>query len=588
MRGVTLTRFPKIGQLLREHQLNLLYLFALSALMLIPAAMSPLFSKVFTDDILNLGALDWLPMLLFMMAFVAAFTAALTLLQQLIIQRLSNKIELIGASTYIYKLLKSPLSLFTGADVSALLGKAGSAAAVSGIVTTGIVTTLFSIINFAMYLVFMLRLNVWMTLICLALGVLVHILSRYEGKLIAKFSSKDDSVLVEDNAGTLGTIDTRVATRGLESIENIKSSASEMRFFQRLMGIKVATVHARRPGDYTAACAPLLSFPSMLFGNLLLFTAALMIMDQRFTVGSYLAFSAYANAIFAPLNAMLGISKQFKGYEGALTGYYDMVAKDDALSGTLPEHNALPNQKLSGHIELKNLHFGYDPEQLVIDGLDLEIMPGERVAIIGKSGAGKSTLLKLLRGLYAPTSGEVLLDSTPADSIDKHTMRSSVGSANQQIRIFSASLQDNITLWDDSLTGQAVYKAASDAQLHADITSLDGAYQHMLNENGLNLSGGQKQRLEIARALLRNPTIVLLDEVIGSIDPSRIKHIQHALTKRGCTVMMVTHSVSAVRDYDRIIVMDEGKIIASGSHQELLDDSEYYVSLLKTEGWIPS
>ncbi len=580
-------KLPRLRQLLREHWTELCYLLALAALMLIPATVSPVFRKVFTDDVLQKNAREWLPTLLMVMAFVSLFSAMLMLLQQLVQKKLANKIELMGASAYIYRLLRSPLSLFTGADPTALLGKANDAKAVSGIATTGLVSSIFTLINLGLYFVLMWRLDWTMALAVVALVALSYAFSRLETKLVAAMTKRAGAVLVTSDAGTLAAIDNQIASKGLQSIETIKSTSGETRFFQRLMGVKVAAVHARRSADYGAAAAPLNSLPQMLFMNLLLLVAALRIMDQRFTVGTYLAFQAYAAAFFGPMGALIGLRKQVKGYEGTLANYDTQLKKDDDAA-FVQARTALRGHKLSGHVRLSNVTFGYVPEKPVLKDISLEVRPGQRVAILGPSGAGKSTLIKLIQGLYAPDAGEVLLDGEAVGSIDPTALQASVGSANQSISIFTATMRDNIALWDDSASEADIFKASTDAQLHEYVASLEGAYQYMLAENGRNLSGGQKQRLEIARALLGSPSLVLLDEVTSSLDPGTADSIQQALIRRGCAVLAVTHVVASVRDYDQIIILMDGQIQAVGTHEQLLKKSEYYASLYQAEGWMPT
>ncbi|MDL2205841.1 ATP-binding cassette domain-containing protein [Eubacteriales bacterium OttesenSCG-928-N13] len=585
MSEVSHTKLQYTQKLIKDNWRNLLYVFVLNLLMLIPAAVSPIYRKVFTDYILTRNVLEWLPILLMLMIGTALFTAAITLFQKLCLTRLANKIEISGGSAYFWRLLRAPMSHFTKNDSSVLLSKMSATKGISGILTNGILTAVFALINAVFYLIMMSRIDWTMSLVVVGLIVVSYLLSMLQTKLMGRATASTSVPMPEENTGTLIKMDERSSATGLRSIETIKGSAGEQQLFQRLMNLKVATVHSRRGTDYSAASAPLSTFSSILFLNLLLFISALRIMEQDMTIGSYLAFQAYASAFFAPMNQMLNLRKQFKGYEASLKSFEGELAQQDAPA---PSADVTSAEKLNGRIEFRDVRFGYDPEQPVIDGFNLTVEPGKRVAIVGQSGAGKSTIIKLLQGLYAPDAGQVLIDGRPVSEIHRATLQHSLGSANQQLSIFSASIKDNITLWDRGISDAEVQRAARAACLHEHIASLNGAYDYELIESGRNLSGGQRQRLEIARALLYDPSIVLMDEATSSLDLNTADRIEKHLQQRHCTLISATQSVGAIRDYDLILVLEDGQIRHQGTHEQLLNDSNYYASLFKSEGWMLS
>lgn len=581
---VSATRLERVRRLLKENKLSIVYLFILNVLLLIPATLAPIFQKVYTDDILLNNMHEWLFTLIAVMLGVAVFSAVITWLKQYCLLQISNRIEILGEGQYFWKLLHSPIAHFVHSNGYALLSKASAFQSVSRMLTMELLSLLFHVINALVYLYFMLRLDTWMTAVVVALVVMSYLTGKLEAKLQRSILAKRAVAGDAPSLSLLNDMDDKISSDGLTNIEIIKSNASESLFFQRLMNVKTAKVNARRDADYKAAYAPFNTIYSTLFLSLLLFISALRIMDRSFSVGAYLAFQAYAVAFFGPMNQILSIRTTFKGYENTLKNLDGLVAAEpDGYAGAV-----VSGKKLEGAVCFRDVSFSYDEGHPAIDHLNLDLRPGQRIAIIGKSGAGKTTVLKLLQGLYRPDAGEITIDGIPVDALDEHVFATSVGSANQEISIFSASVRDNITLWDESVSDAEIYRAASDACIHEYITSLEGAYEYELNENGGNLSGGQRQRLEIARALLYNPSVLLMDEATSSLDPKTTAKIHARIARRGCTLINVTHKLEHARRYDEIIVLRDGAVVARGSHNELLKTSEYYARVYQSESLVHS
>ena len=228
--------------------------------------------------------------------------------------------------------------------------------------------------------------------------------------------------------------------------------------------------------------------------------------------------------------------------------------------------------------------FGYarlgDP---VIEDFSMTVEPGASVAFVGASGCGKSTLSKLIAGLYRPWSGEILFDGKPASEIDRSVFTSSVAVVDQDIILFEDTISNNISMWDESIEDFEVILAARDAQIHDDIMAREGGYAGMVSEGGRDLSGGQRQRLEIARVLAADPSIIIMDEATSALDAKTEYEVVRAVKDRGVTCIIIAHRLSTIRDCDEIIVLDRGKVVERGTHEELYEAGGMYAELVSND-----
>jgi ABC-type bacteriocin/lantibiotic exporter with double-glycine peptidase domain len=314
-------------------------------------------------------------------------------------------------------------------------------------------------------------------------------------------------------------------------------------------------------------------------------------MDGYLTMGMLVAFQSLMMSFLQPFNQMVNLGGVLQDTKAYLTRLDDVFNyQTDKRFDTPSPQNAKKDttlmlsgkSKLSGVLEIKNISFGYSKlEPPLIENFSLTLTPGARVALVGGSGSGKSTIAKLISGLYEPWEGDILYDGLPFHQIPRYLMTNSLSLVDQDIFLFEGTVRDNITMWDETITDLEVTRAAKDACIHDDIASRMGGYYSLMGEGGDNFSGGQRQRIEIARALVINPSILIMDEATSALDTQTEKIIDDNLRKRGCTCVIVAHRLSTIRDADEIIVLKNGKVVERGTHEELMSKDGVYAGLIK-------
>ena len=369
------------------------------------------------------------------------------------------------------------------------------------------------------------------------------------------------------------------AIDSLLNFETVKYFGAESR--------EAARYDAAMQGYETAALKTSYSLGVINIGQALIINTAMVVVmlmsvqgvaDGRISVGGFVAVNAYIMQVMMPLNFLGFVYREIRQ---ALVDMSEMFSLLEQPPEVQDKPGAPPLHVAGGRIEFRDVHFAYDPERAILKGVDLAVEPGQTLAIVGPSGSGKSTIGRLLFRFYDVSAGAVLIDGQDISDVSQNSLHNAIGVVPQDTVLFNDTIYYNIAYGRDAATRAEIEQAAKAAQIHDFVQSLPNGYDTMVGERGLKLSGGEKQRVGIARSLLKNPPILLLDEATSALDTQTEYEIQESLIQmgQGRTVMIIAHRLSTVVHADRIVVLEQGQIVESGSHEELLAHEGRYSHL---------
>ena len=308
----------------------------------------------------------------------------------------------------------------------------------------------------------------------------------------------------------------------------------------------------------------------------------LLIMKGRLNYVDLITFQLYVSAFTTPLRKIANFSETFTNGTAGFMRFLEIMRTEPTLQDA---PGAVELKMAKGEIELKDVHFAYKEDQEVLDGVSLTVHPGEKIGVVGSSGSGKSTLCQLVPRFYDVDSGSICLDGTDVRRITQHSLRSQIGIVQQDVFLFAASIRDNIRYGRPDATDEEVEQAARRAEIYDDIMAMPAGFDTWVGERGTLLSGGQKQRVAIARIFLKNPPVLILDEATSALDSVTEARIQRSFDElaKGRTSLIIAHRLSTIRNADRIVVVEEGKILEEGTHDELLAKGGEYVRLYRVQ-----
>ena len=564
-----------LRQRLAGSEWGLLFVALASLLLVVPGLAAPIFTQIFVDRCLVAGRTEWVLPLLAGMAITAALRAALTWVQQHSLLRLESKLTLTSSYRFFRHVLRLPLEFFAQRYGGEIGARVAINDRVAVLLSGELASQLLNALMAALYLILMLCYDPLLTGVAVIIVALDVLVLRY----VARHRRDVNQRLLQERSKLTGT-----SMAGLQAIETLKATGGEADFFSRWSGLLAKVMGAEQKLSLSTLCLWVVPVLLVSFGTVaILGFGSLRVMSGSLSIGALVAFQSFMASFLAPVGKLVGLGASLQEVEGQLDRLDDVlrapVAPDfaeDKETGRQGDKEKDSNSvsfssaKLAGQLELRNITFGYSPlDPPLIEGFNLHVKPGARVALVGRSASGKSTVAKLITGLYQPWSGEVLLDGLPRAEVARPLLCNSLAMVDQDFFLFEGAVREVLTLWDETVAEEDVIQAAKDACIHEDIAARPGGYGSMVEEGGRNFSGGQRQRLEIARALATNPSLLVLDEATSALDPVTEKMIDDNLRRRGCTCVIIAHRLSTIRDCDEIIVLEQGKIVQRGTHGEL-------------------
>ena len=534
------------------------------------------FSRVFLDYLLPGRNPSWVLPFFLGLSLLIAIQVTTSFIQAMYSLRIDGKMSAVGHATYVWKLLRLPMTFFSQRMSGDIEFRKESNSTIASQLVNTLAPLVISAAMMVFYLVVMIRYSRVLTLVGLSSVLINLLLSRY----ISKKRVNITRVAMCDQGKLAGT-----TTGAMDMIETIKASGSENGYFERWAGYQASAntqnVRLIRLNQYLGMVPSVVSGISSV---LIMVIGVWFVMQGEFTVGMIMAFQSFLNNFMRPAAQLTAAGQSIQELRT------DMERVEDVMK--YPDDPMLENHgkevetytKLSGRLSMRHVTFGYSSlNPPLIEDFNLELEPGQRVAFVGFSGCGKSTLAKLITGLYQPWSGEILLDDQPVASIDRNILAGSVAVVDQDITMFEDTIANNIRMWDSSIQDFEVIMAANDARMHEEIMQRDGDYQYRITEGGKDFSGGQRQRLEIARVLAQDPTMIIMDEATSALDASTEYEVVNSIKDRGISCVVIAHRLSTIRDCDEIIVMDQGKVVERGTHEQLMANGGLYIQLVGSE-----
>ena len=573
---------PSVMRSLRQYldgfRVSIGVAFFIGLALVVPGLLMPWLLGRFVDEVL-VAHLDGVAVPLLLGLIAAAVARSLLLaVQARVLMDTFGRAARVSARRFFAHALALPMTFYSQRSAGEIAARVDLNERVAETISADLARLALDFLTASFFLALMVRLNAGLALVvaaCLALELFAwRALARRTAE-----SSQELSVQAGKLAG--------MATGGLANIESIKAGGQEEALFLKWIGLQVQYINASiRAQRYMMTLGQVPAVLELAAYLAVLGLGSALIMNGTFSVGDLVAFQVLLAGFTAPVHALFSHTQKLQTLRG------DLARLDDVLHHA-PEEGvvvdaAAPDdapQRLVGALEFRDVTFGYNRgEPPLIEGFSLMLKPGGRVALVGASGSGKSTIARLAAGLYRPWSGAILFDGEPREVHGRARLAEAVAYVDQDVMLFEGAVRDNLTLWR-SVREEALHEAVRDAAIESEIMLRAGGLDAPLQEGARNLSGGQRQRLEIARALVRDPALLILDEATSALDPASEAQVEINLRRRRVTCLVVAHRLSTVRDADEIVVLDGGKVVERGSYEELRALNGRFAELVASESF---
>ncbi len=528
---------------------------------------------VFIDQVLIEARRGWVkPVLLAFAALIALRVLAGTL-QQSMLRRLMLSLSVTQSARFFWHALRLPIEFYQRRFAGDLSQRVEANTDTADLLSGPIATTIVGLVVVVFYAVVIFQFDPALA----AVGTLIGAVNLAVIVYVRRALSDQQLLLRHVRHKLYGVI-----MRAVQIIETIKAGAMESDTLVRLTGYQARVSNAHRVvGSISALLVALPPFLLLLTMSAVFWLGGGRVIEGALSIGALLATQTLMVNLQRPFADLVRFGTNFQLLQAHIARLDDVLKHEPDpffAPGNAPGKDV--PRRLSGRIVMKDVTFGYNraAERPLIEGFCLEIAPAVAWRLVGGSGSGKSTIGRLACGLYAPWSGEITYDGYRIDQIPREVFTNDVAFVDDQAFLVAGSVRENLTLWDDTIGTDDIRRAAIDAAIHGDLLARRGGYETHVTEGARNLSGGQRQRLEIARALVRGPSLLVLDEATSALDTLTELRVDDHLRRRGCACLIIAHRLSTIRDCDEIIVMRQGQVAQRGTHDALMRDVDgpYY------------
>jgi NHLM bacteriocin system ABC transporter peptidase/ATP-binding protein len=554
---------------------GLYLILLLSFLLVVPGLALPGLQRVFVDQVLVTGRESWALPLAAGAGLAALLMFMLTALQQHYLLRLETRMAISDSAGFLRHVLRLPVEFFTQRQPADIAARMLALDRVAQILSRDLATAAVGTIMATFFAVVLVLTDVVLGLIGIGAALINLVALRLVGRI-----RRDATSRLEQDRGKVVS----ATYNGIALMETLKASGREADYFARWAGMQANMVTGvQRLGVPTQLLGIVPIVLTIVSGALILLVGADRVIEGTITVGLLLAVQTLVTQFQKPVVELADVGTRAQEASADIARLDD-VERYPTARATRPRMGVRGRRRrLSGHLEMRDVTFGYNPLTApLIEDFSLELRPGERIALVGPSGSGKSTVARLIAGLHEPWSGEILFDGMRRAEISREVLAASLGVVEQEPFLFAGTIRENLTLWDEGVHDDVLIAALRDAAIHDEIMGRPGKLSGMVGEGGRDLSGGQRQRVEIARALAGDPAILVLDEATSALDPVSEQRVDGAMRRRGCSAVIVAHRLSAIRDADEIIVLDRGKVVERGRHDDLMAAAGIYADLIRT------
>ena len=543
----------------------------LSAFISLP---QPLVSRQLIDKVILDRQLGYLPLVLALTAGIGLSSLLLGILKEWYATRFEQQVNLDLQERLYAHVLKLPKAFFEARDTGYLIGRiTGDVGGLRWFYSRTLISVAVQSLQFFGGLIMLFVLDWYLTLLVLTLLPLARAATYFLGRRVHDLAQ----ALMEEQARSQGTV-----AESLSSVALIKSHTAEKRTLRQMVSVIKKSADMQLQQSVLNQLSRIGTNLGPAVASLaVLCVGAYWVVKGKWTLGSLAAFQSYMGHLLGPPQSIAGMSLPFQNARVALervNRFFKLVPEENYDTGKRIE-------RLTGAVEFRNVSFSYNGSAPVVEKLDLRIQRGEHVAIVGPSGIGKTTLISLILRFYRPTSGEIFFDGEPASAYEVQSLRRRIGYVAQTPVLLSLSILENLRYGNPEATMEEVRWVCRIAGIDAFVEALPQGFHTIVGPRGLNLSEGQSQRLSLARALVKEPDILLFDEPTSAIDLVTERSIFESLPSviRGKTLFIVAHRLSTIKDCSKIILLDENRLVACGTHEMLLRTNEYYRLLIQIQ-----